>query len=134
MDSSYSSLVTMDMIPDVWHFNEEQERDWLEHVAKDMPGETATTLQRMLAIELPDIKGAWTYLKRFEMASKTRKNLVPLVITARDQWKKRQDEMAKIVKCLVEGTPPVVAICAMAVPKQSVQLVPSDTSSTRQPW
>ena len=118
MDSSYSSLVTMDMIPDVWHFNEEQERDWLEHVAKDMQGETATTLQRMLAIELPDIKGAWTYLERFRMASETRKNLVPPVITARDQWEGRQDELAKIVKCLVEGTPPVVAICAIAATNQ----------------
>ena len=56
--TSTCKFVTKDMIPKEWRFTEEQDREWLTHVAKLMPGESAHTLMRIVAVELPDTHGA----------------------------------------------------------------------------
>ena len=117
MASTYK-FVTKDMIPKEWRFTEEQEKDWLRHVATEMPGETAETLQRMVAIELPDTHMAWAYQQAYMTASEQREDLVTPVITSREQWENRSEELTKVVKCLTEGTPPVVTLCAMVVRKK----------------
>ena len=115
MATAHPNFVTKDMVPDVWRFSAEQEREWLEHVAEEMPGESAATLQRIVAIELPDIPVAWAYQEAYKAASATRDDLVMPMITSREQWRDRRDEMTSIIRCLIEGSPPVVAICAVAV-------------------
>ena len=59
MDPPCKGLVTKDMIPDVWYLTEEQERTWLQHAATGLPGQTAESLQRIVAIELPDFPMAY---------------------------------------------------------------------------
>ena len=113
--TAHPNFVTKDMVPDVWRFSAEQEREWLEHVAEEMPGESAATLQRIVAIELPDIPLSWAYQEACTAASATRDDLVMPMITLREQWRHRRDEMRSIIRCLIEGSPPVVAICAVAV-------------------
>ena len=115
MATAHPNFVTKDMVPDVWRFSAEQEREWLEHVAEDMPGESAATLQRIVAIELPDIPLRRAYHGAYKAASATRDDLVMPMITSREQWRDRRDEMTSIIRCLIEGSPPVVAICAVAV-------------------
>ena len=109
-------LVSNAMIPKEWRFTEEQERDWLTQVAAEMPGETASTLQRIVAIELPDFPVSYAYQQAYMDASEHRDDLVAPVITSREQWTNRLEEMKKVIKCLLEGNPPMV-FCAMAVKK-----------------
>ena len=113
--TAHPIFVTKDMVPDVWHFSAEQDREWLEHVAEEMPGESAATLQRIVAIELPDIPLSWAYQEACTAASATRDDLLIPMITSRKQGQDRCDEMRSIIRCLIEGSPPVVAICAVAV-------------------
>ena len=118
MYSSYNNgFVTRDMIPGVWRLTAEQERNWLQMMASEMPGQTADTLLRIVTIELPDIPMAHDYQKRYEEASTNRGDLVPPIITSREQWAGRKADVEKIVKCLLKGTPPMVVISAVAVPR-----------------
>ena len=105
------------MVPKEWRFTEEQDREWLTHVAKEMPGESAHTLMRIVAVELPDTHGAWAHQKAYMAASEQRDDLVTTVITSREQWEKRSDKLQKVLMCLKDGTPPAVGFCAMAVKK-----------------
>ena len=111
-------FATKDMIPGEWHLTPEQERQWLAHAAAGLTNETADTLQRMVAIELPDTFTAWAYQEAYVEAAKERDDLVAPVITSQEQWRDRVDELANVVRCLWEGEPPAVVFCALAVPKK----------------
>ena len=108
------SFVTWDMIPAPWMLSPEQEKEWLREVAVYSPGETAETLERHVCIELPDLPLAWAYQEAYITAAASRNDLVPPMISARDQWASRTAQMREVIWCLVHGRPPLVAICAIA--------------------
>ena len=113
MASTISSFVTKDMIPAVWYLTEEQEAEWLEHMAGRLPGGSAATLQRVVVIELPDFPIAYAYQEAYAAASAVREDLVMPIITSLEQWRGRREEMANIVRCLLGGIPPVkyIPVC-----------------------
>ena len=110
-------FVTKDMVPKEWHLGPEQEKEWLAHAAVGLAGAT-DSLQRMVAVELPDTFAAWAYQEAYARAAVERDDLVTPVITSREQWHGRTSELAKVVRCLWEGEPPAVVFCAIAVPKK----------------
>ena len=118
MASTDKSFVTKDMSPEEWRFTEKQEA-WLEHVAKEMPVKSAATLERVVAIELPDFRLSYAYTEAYTIALANRVDLVMPMITSRDQWKDRRAEEARILWRLVNGAPPDVTFCAVALPTRS---------------
>ena len=118
MASTDKSFVAKDMIPEEWRFTEKQEKEWLEHVAKEMPVKSAATLERVVAVELPDFPVSYAYTEAYTIALANRVDLVMPMITSRDQWKDRRAEEARILWRLVNGAPPDVTFCAVALLKK----------------
>lgn len=115
MATTWPRFVTKDMIPEVWRFAEEQENEWLVRVAGHMPGETPRSLQRIFAVELPGFPISYAYQEAYRAASVDRDDLVMPLITSREQWSDRPAAAAGVIRCLLEGIPPTVAFCAIAV-------------------
>ena len=106
-------FVTWDMLPPEWIFTPEQEATWIERVIHLMPGEPPQTVQRHVCFELPDCPMAFMYQRAYLAAAETRDDLVPPMITGREQWESRPDRLAEVVWCLLTGRPPLVSICAI---------------------
>ena len=105
-------FVTWDMIPPAWLYTEEQERIWLEHMAQQYPSEAPQapqTLVRHVAVELPDCPPAWEYNRAMVEASRTRNDLVPLVITHRSEWEDRKSQMVRVLGLLLARAAPLVS-------------------------
>ena len=107
-------FVTKDMVPETWHLPPEQEGEWLADAARGL-SVAEGTLQRLVTVELPDTHTAWAYQRAYLRAAERRDDLVTPVITSREQWDGRLDQLARVVQCLWEGEPPAVAFCAIAV-------------------
>ena len=108
------AFVTWDMIPAVWLLSPEQESKWLSEIAHLAPGETAQTLERHVCIELPDCPPAWEYQQAYIAASTTRSDLVTPMITSREQWESRPEQLLDVIWRLLHGLPPMVAVCVIA--------------------
>ena len=109
-------LVTKDMVPSVWHLSEAQEAEWLAHVAGEFPDYAPDELCRAVVVELPDFPLAYAYQQAYTEAAAVRDDFVMPVITSLEQWDGRCEEMATVMRCLLEGTPTLDAIAAMALP------------------
>ena len=108
-------LVTKDMVPSVWHLSEAQEAEWLAHVAGEFPDYAPDELCRAVVVELPDFPLAYAYQQAYAEAAASRSDLVMPIITSLEQWDDRREEMATVMRCLLEGAPPLAAIAAMAL-------------------
>ena len=111
-------FVTTSMVPAALNLTSEQENEWLIHAAGGLAGAKADTLQRIVAVELPDTHTAWAYLRAYQLAAKERDDLVVPIISSREQWDHRRDELARVVGCLKQRVPPVVVFCAIAPDKK----------------
>ena len=56
------------------------------HVAGHMTGESPSTLERLVVIELPDIPLVYAYQAAHMQASAHRADLVTPIITSQEQW------------------------------------------------
>ena len=108
-------LVTKDLIPQVWYLSEEQEREWLAHAGGALPGYSPGELRRVFVIELPDCPMAYAYQQAYVTASARRDDLVMPVITPREQWHGRGDVLVEVLRCLIEGSPPLAAVAVIAL-------------------
>ena len=121
-------FVTWEMIPPAWLYSEEQEQTWLENMAQYYPSETPQTLVRHVAVELPDCPPAWEYNRALVEASRTRDDLVPLMITHRSEWEDRKAQMAGVLGLLLAKAPPLLAsapnLVAMAGVRPPPDLAP----------
>ena len=100
-------FVTWSMVPSVWFYTQEQERTWLENVAPHYPGQSPQSLKRHVAIELPDCPPAWEYQDALLLASDGNDDLVPVIITSRDLWEDRKEQMVEVLGKLLAGAPPI---------------------------
>ena len=116
--ASSSELVTWDMVPSVWLFSPEQERTWLREMAKLSP-EPAEELERRVCVELPDCPPAWRYHDEYLAALAHRDDLVPVLVSSREQWNDRREALCEVVWSLMHRRPPTMAFCAVAVPRSS---------------
>ena len=107
MAQQLGRFVTWDMIPPVWIYTREQERAWLEDIASYYPGKSPQSLERYVAIELPDCPPAWEYQSAFRMASRERDDLVPVIITDRGHWEDRKEQMIDVLGRLLAHVPPI---------------------------
>ena len=111
------AFVTVDMVPREWIMSTEQEQEWLAQVAPLLPGAEPQALQRIVAVELPDIGLSWKYQREYIEAAKHRDDLLAPMITSQGQWVGKEDKVLQISNCLLPGTPPTVAFIATAVKK-----------------
>ena len=111
-------FVTASMVHAALNITSEQEKEWLIHAAGGLAGAKADTLQRIVAVELPDTHTAWAYQRAYVEAAKERDDLVAPIITSQEQWRDRVDELTRVVRCLWEGVPPAVVFCAIGAHKK----------------
>ena len=111
-------FVTASMVPAAWNITSEQQKERLFHAAGGLAGAKADTSQCLVAVELPDTHTAWAYLRAYQLAAKERDDLVVPIISSREQWDHRQDELAMVVGCLKQRVPPAVVFCAIAPDKK----------------
>ena len=111
-------FVTKDMIPREWLMTPDQEREWLTHVAPRLDGVDPDSLQRMVAVELPDVGLSWEYQRAYLEAAKQRDDLLAPMISSQEQWQGREHQALEVVRCLWQGTAPAVAFIAIAVLKK----------------
>ena len=95
-----------------------QERQWLIQVAPRMPGADPEAMQRIVAVELPEVGLSWRYQKAYLKAAEHRDDLLAPIITSQEQWQGREDKVLEIIKCLWEGTAPAVVFMAVAALKK----------------
>ena len=107
MAQQLGRFVTWDMIPPVWIYTRAQERAWLEEIASYYPGKSPRSLERHVAIELPDCPLAWEYQEAFRAASQECGDLVPVLITDRSQWEGRNEQMVEVLGRLLARVPPI---------------------------
>ena len=107
MAQQHGRFVTWDMIPPVWFYTREQERVWLREMAAYYPGMSPRSLERHVAIELPDCPPAREYQEAFRSASLVCDNLVPVLITDRGQWESRKEQMVEVLGRLLARVPPL---------------------------
>ena len=111
-------FVTASMVPAAWNITSEQQKERLFHAAGGLAGAKADTSQCLVAVELPDTHTAWAYLRAYQLAAKERDDLVVPIISSREQWGNRVDELRRVVRCLKLGVPPAVVFCAIAPDKK----------------
>ena len=109
-------FVTKAMVPDRLWLAPDQERAFLERSAEfhQVPPEQ---LERVVAVELPDTFVAWEYSAAHVVASASRGDLAPAMLTPEDMWRDRPQQLAQISLCLMNGEPPAVAFMCFAVKK-----------------
>ena len=76
MASCPLSFVNMDMVLRAWIHTKEQEQVFLANAAKHLDGESAATLERIVAVELPDVPEVRFYQEMYKLVSRTRDDLV----------------------------------------------------------
>ena len=108
------AFVTVDMVPREWIMSPSQERQWLIQVAPQMPGADPEAMQRIVAVELPDVGLSWKYQKAYLKAAEHRDDLLAPMITSQEQWQGREGKVIEIIRCLQEATAPAVAFIAVA--------------------
>ena len=111
-------FVTASMVPAALNITSEQEKEWLIHAAGGLAGAKADTLQCIVAVELPDTHTAWAYLRAYQLAVKERDDLVVPMISSREQWDDRGDDLTRVVWCLQQGLPPAVVFRAIVPDKK----------------
>ena len=109
-----SAFVMWDMIPAEWLRSPEREREWLASVAHLAPGDPGVPLIRLVCVELPDCALSWAYQDAYLAAAALRSDLVPPMISSREQWDDRKEQMVDVIWRLLNSCPPMVAVCAVA--------------------
>ena len=109
-------FVTSSMIPVSHDMTPQQEEAFLR-ASSEAHGVPPESLQRMVAVELPDTYAAWEYQAAYAEAAKARDDLVPPAITSREQWDGRLEELARVVACLWAREAPSVSFISFAVRK-----------------
>ena len=107
-------FVTSSMVPMCHDLTPQQEEAFLR-ASSEAHGVPPGSLQRMIAVELPDTHAAWEYQAAYVEAAKIRNDLVPPAITSREQWDDRPEELARVVACLWTREAPSVAFISFAV-------------------
>ena len=113
---AFIQFVTASMVPAAFTLEREKER--LFHAAGVLAGAKADTSQCIVVVELPDTFTAWAYVRAYRLAAQERDDLVVPMISSREQWDHRGDDLTRVVWCLQQGLPPAVVFCAIVPDKK----------------